>query len=216
MIRPGIHLPGPRLPPRSIPPPKYQPPGQPPIGHVSSGENQELRLTLPLPPTANHLYLRRRGGQVSLTDDARRFREQVKRIVVDNLGKVLSFPTGHECVYKVTLHAFFESLENPGWFEIWNENKYWTKDSKDGKHRVGELKHARGERKAETRYKVLDVDNRIKFLQDSVTKAVGIPNDCQVFETSLVKLEDPDNARAEVLIEVVERNPYFPKRRTNG
>lgn len=135
--------------------------------------------------------------------------------MVDNLGKVMSFPTDHEQVYRITLHAFFDALENPGWFEMWEENKYWTHDSKDGKHRAGELKHAKGERKAATRYKVLDVDNRIKFLQDSVTKAVGIPNDCQVFETVLLKFEDLGHARAEVMIEVVKRDPYFPRSR-NG
>ena len=125
----------------------------------------------------------------------------------------MTFPTDHEQVYRVTLLAFFDALENPGWFEMWEENKYWVRGSKDGTCRAGELKYRKGERKAATRYKVLDVDNRIKFLQDSVTKAVGIPNDCQVFESRLVKLEDPGNPRAEVTIEVVDRDQYFPRRR---
>jgi Holliday junction resolvase RusA-like endonuclease len=32
------------------------------------------------------------------------------------------------------------------------------------------------------RYKTIDVDNRIKFLQDALTTALGIPNDSQIFE----------------------------------
>ncbi len=119
------------------------------------------------------------------------------------------FPVDPETVYGLDIILYFESLENPGWFERWKEDKFYTKDTKDTKHKKGELKHKGGERKAKTRYKILDYDNRIKFLQDSVSKAVGMPNDCQIFGGHQEKREDPSNPRAEVTIRVVERDRFF-------
>jgi len=122
---------------------------------------------------------------------------------VQNLH-ALNIPTDHETVFELELRAYFEKLENPGWFERWEKDTYVTR----GKTK-GQLKGRAGERKAQTRYKVMDIDNRIKFLQDCVVKALGIPNDCQVFRSGQEKHEDPDNPRAEVRIAVTERDQFF-------
>jgi hypothetical protein len=135
---------------------------------------------------------------VSLTHEANRFRENVKAAVVRQLVQIASLPVDPETVYRVTLLAYFDQLENPGWF------KTLTKGPR------------KGERDAKSRYKALDIDNRIKFLQDCVVRSVGIPNDSQVFESRLVKLEDPDNPRAEVTVEVRSRDDYFPKGGQHG
>jgi Holliday junction resolvase RusA-like endonuclease len=130
---------------------------------------------------------------MALTEEASRFRENVKAEVVRQLAQVARLPVGQEVVYRITLHAYFDQLENPGWF------KTLTKGPR------------KGERDAKSRYKALDIDNRIKFLQDCVVRSVGIPNDSQVFESHQIKLEDPDKPRAEVLIEVRPWSDYFPK-----
>jgi len=167
-----------------------------------------------LPPSTNKLYQRRRGGQVALTEVAQRFRERIKHVVVSRIGKVMSFPTDPERIYRFDITCYFDSLENPGWFERWDRDVFFVKDSKDGKHRKGELNHKRDERKATTRYKRIDYDNRIKFLQDCVSKSIGIPDDAQIFVGHQEKREDPDNPRAEVVVTVEpDVSRFFPKRR---
>jgi hypothetical protein len=129
--------------------------------------------------------------------------------VVRKLGEVSAFPTNPELIYRFHIICYFESLENPGWFEFWDSDVHYTKDSKEAdprtgkpKHLKGELKHRKGERKATTRYKRIDYDNRIKFLQDCVSSLVGIPDDSQIFVGYQEKRQDPTNPRAEVTITV--------------
>ncbi len=129
----------------------------------------------------------------------------MKQAVVQKLGQVMAFPTDPDLIYRFDMVAYFESLENPGWFERY---------SKDTFYRAGELKHRRGERKAKTRYKRIDVDNRIKFLQDCVSKSIGIPDDAQIFIGYQEKREDPTNPRVEITVSVVQdTDRFFPKRR---
>lgn len=110
---------------------------------------------------------------------------------MDNLPFIMDFPTGEEVVYIFSIALYFAKLENPGWFERFVKGKN------------------KGKRKAATRYKVIDYDNRIKFLQDAVVAAIGIPNDCQIFEGRQIKMEDPDNPRAEVFIELSDPETYL-------
>ena len=162
----------------------------------------ELTLTFNLPPSVNALYQKRRGGQVALTDEAKEFRERVKRVVVDNLHRI-KIPLGQETVYEFTMRAYFEKLENPGWSETWDKDTYVMR----GKNKGMCLGKA-GERKAQSRYKRIDVDNRIKFLQDCVIKSVGIVDDCQVFRTILEKHES-SQPRTEVTIRVIPGEQFF-------
>lgn len=202
-----IQVPGARL-AKNVPLPQSQ------ESPESESQGSELLLITELPPSTNRLYQRRRGGQIALTEEAQRFREKVKESVVNSLGKVMSFPTDPELVYRFDIVTYFEALENPGWFESYERDEYYTKDSKDGKHKKGELKHRCGEKKAATRYKRVDYDNRIKFLQDCVSKSIGIPDDSQIFVGHQEKREDPDNPRAEITVKVVrDTSRFFPKRR---
>jgi hypothetical protein len=152
---------------------------------------------------------------LALSDEAKRFREGVKAVIVSSLGRVSSFPLDPELVYRFDVICYFESLENFGWFETWDRDVMYQKDSKDGLHKKGELKHRRGERKAATRYKRIDYDNRIKFLQDCVSKSIGIPDDSQIFVVHQEKREDPNRPRAEVTI-TVEKDPsrFFFRKET--
>lgn len=158
----------------------------------------EFRTTLTMPPSANHLYQRRRGGGVTLSKMALQFQEDVKRHIRDFLPELTRFPVDHETIYQVDIALYFDKLENPGWFEV------ITKGPRTG------------ERKAKTRYKIIDYDNRIKFLQDCMVKAIGIPNDCQIFRGVQEKREDPANPRADVVVRVRQRSDFFPERRSDA
>jgi Holliday junction resolvase RusA-like endonuclease len=161
-----------------------------------------------MPPTANALYQRRRGGGVTLSKAAREFKERVKGLVGDMIGTISRFPIDQELIYTIHVVIYFERVENPGWFAFWKEDTY----VKRGKHK-GELKGKAGERKAKSRYKEIDYDNRIKFLQDCVVTAIGVPSDAQIFKGTHEKREDPDNPRAEVWIKLANRIDFFMKER---
>lgn len=147
---------------------------------------------------------------MALSEAAKKYDRDVKRVVGDMAG-FLSLQTGPEVVYQFDLTLYFGKLENPGWFERWDKTVYYTRNSKDGKHKRGEVKHHAGERKAKTRYKRIDYDNRIKFLQDRVAEAFGI-DDCQIFRGVSEKRESLDNPRAVVRVRVRERDQFFEGR----
>ena len=154
---------------------------------VSDSPQSEIRLTTDLPPSVNKLYVRRRGGGIALTKTALEYREKMRKAVVRVMHEVLRFPVSDETVYELSVVLFFETLENPGWSRT---NK-------------------QGQRQAMTRYKVVDIDNRVKFLQDCLVKALGIPNDCQIFRGSQEKHEDPKNPRVEITIRPVSVSQFF-------
>jgi Holliday junction resolvase RusA-like endonuclease len=143
----------------------------------------EISFHLDMPPSVNALYIKRKGGGVALSAAANRYREHVKKMLAKRMVDLSVFPAkDHEVPYRVEVECRMANLENPGWFERFTKDSFYTKDSKDGKHKKGDLKHKKGDRKAKTRYKVVDVDNRIKFVQDCVIQGIGIPGDEQVFE----------------------------------
>ena len=149
---------------------------------------------------------------------AKKFRETVKGIVLQNLGRVFQFHVTEETLYQFDISLYFALLENPGWFEFWEEDKFYTKDilfpkkhtrAGEVQFKKGAAKVREGERKAASRYKRIDYDNRVKFLQDAVVAAVGIPDDSQIFKGFQEKLEDSEDPRAEVTIRVLEYGEAF-------
>lgn len=134
----------------------------------------------------------------------------------------MTFPVNQELVYRIDISLYFEALENPGWFEFWKEDKFYTKDIKWPKkskragqvrYKKDELKVRGGERKAASRYKQIDYDNRIKFLQDSLVAVLGIPDDSQIFGGHQEKRQDKNNPRAEVTVTVEDLGYYIEERR---
>jgi Holliday junction resolvase RusA-like endonuclease len=162
--------------------------------HQSVQDGASFSVTCDLPPSTNKLYQRVRGGRVVLTKEARVFRERLHEKMVAELPKLSSFPVGPEVLYRFDTILFFQSLENRGW------GQFYTKGDNKGK------------RKAATRYKKIDVDNRVKFLQDSVMTSLGV-DDSQVFVGYQEKHEDSVRPRAEVKLVVVPRDRFFQKER---
>ena len=126
----------------------------------------ELEFNVEMPPSANALYNLRKGGKgKALSPAAKAYRKHIKEVVKESMHLVTQFPVGFEEKYgfAITLYLLPEHLENPGWFEFKTRGPN------------------KGQRKAQTRYKKIDIDNRVKFLQDCIVKTVGIPGDEQVF-----------------------------------
>jgi hypothetical protein len=113
--------------------------------------------------------------------------------MVDELPLLASFPIGPDSVYRFDTYLYFPSLENQGWHQTYSRGK------------------SQGKRKAATRYKKIDVDNRVKFLQDSVMTSLGV-DDSQVFVGYQEKHEDPGNPRAEVKVTVVPGSRFFHRK----
>lgn len=146
-----------------------------------------------------------------MTKAAQSFRNRMRKVIKAELAAVLDFPVDPELIYRFDLLIFFPALQNPGWFEYHTRDSYYSKDSKDGKHKKGELKAKKGERKAKTRYKRIDVDNRVKFLQDCVSKLIGLPDDSNIFIGHQEKHEDPVQPRSEVRVTVIDPDQFFKK-----
>lgn len=153
---------------------------------------EPLIVVTDLPPSTNKLYQRTRGGGLALTKVAKVFRERLRKEIVSHLPQLSGFPLDQETLYRFDVYLYFKTLENIGWHQTHTKGK------------------DKGKRKAATRYKRIDLDNRIKFLQDSVMSSLGV-DDSQVFAGYQEKREDPDNPRAAVELYVVSRERFFGK-----
>lgn len=117
-----------------------------------------------LPPSSNHIYVTRRGGKGRfLSKEAETFKRQaISHIQSHCLAKITRLD--REALYRVW-YAFYFPLE-----ELLN--KTFGGDEKGS---------------AKTRYKRMDVENRLKLVADALATAIGI-DDCQFFEGGQTKL----------------------------
>jgi Holliday junction resolvase RusA-like endonuclease len=156
---------------------------------------EDITVILDLPPSTNKLYQKRREGGLALTKAAKKYREHVKNVIGQHVGLLSQFPVDLETIYEFDVTLFLEGTENAGWFERFTKGP------------------SKGQRKAKTRYKRIDYDNRIKFVQDCLVKSIGIPDDSQVFRGVQEKREDSKDPRVEVTIRVLDQDEFFPERR---
>lgn len=117
-----------------------------------------------LPPSSNHIYVNARGGKGRfLSAEAKKFKLRAVSTIQSNcLAQISRLDRG--AVYRVW-YAFFFPPE-----ELLNTTF--------GSGKKGA---------AETRYKRMDVENRLKLVADSLATAIGI-DDCQFFEGGHTKL----------------------------
>ena len=144
---------------------------------VNSPDKKILSMEVPMPPSVNRLYIQtgKRGGK-ALTSEAKKYREIIKAEVskhVVSVSNAIKNKDGYGPeIYKLDITLHVPELENPRWFE----GKRFEKGT-----------HA-GELKVKLRFKRIDADNRVKFLQDSFCACVGI-DDSLIFCTSVSKRE---------------------------
>jgi Holliday junction resolvase RusA-like endonuclease len=145
--------------------PRKQPEGK--SRSTSREYGVQVFFKLDMPPSTNNLYVKRRGkgGQLALSDEARSYREHVKSVIAKHIVPLSAMRIGVEEVYRFDMVLYLNKLENPGWFQR------FTKGAN------------KGQRKAKTRYKRIDIDNRQKFVQDCVARGLGF-DDSQFFEGS--------------------------------
>lgn len=139
-------------------------------------KHYKISATLEMPPTSNNIYANRGGGGRVKTTEARSWQNRaVKEIMRQSkLGIQDEFdPTR---MYWLDLHFFFEEVVNKGWDE------FYARGPK------------KGQRKAETKWKKIDLGNRLKLLEDTVKIAVGV-DDSSTFVLHLTKDCDPTNPR---------------------
>jgi Holliday junction resolvase RusA-like endonuclease len=135
-----------------------------------------LKIVYPvLPPSSNKIYFR---GTI-LRQEARNYAENFAKYAAQNHLHEISLlnPQG---VYALHLKFFFDSLVN----ETWNNHTLAPS------------------RRAKSRYKRIDLTNRIKLLEDCVRDAIDI-DDSQTFAASQEKHQDPNNPRVEIEIEEI-------------
>jgi len=145
---------------------------RPKLSDQKSASATEVEFTFGLPPSTNELYIKRRGtrGQLALSTVAKNYKQHVKSRIAESVVALSKLPVSPEHIYRFDLTMYLEKVENPGWFER------YTKGARAG------------ERKAKTRYKRIDIDNRQKFVQDCVAKSLGF-DDCQFFEGAHRKMQ---------------------------
>lgn len=163
----------------------------------TQGPVEPLYVVTELPPSTNKLYQRTRSGGLALTKEAKAFRERLRKEIIAHLPQLSGFPLDQETIYRFDVYLYLKELENKGWYQVCSTGK------------------DKGKRKAATRYKRIDVDNRIKFLQDSVMSALGV-DDSQVFAGYQEKREDPTDPRAEVALHVLPEAQFFPGKEQDG
>lgn len=139
----------------------------------------KVELTLGLPPSANNLYRHFRGSP-KLTAVARKYAAHVKEAIGDQL-LLSKFKAGDvRKAYLIDITVWLESVENKGW----------------------------AEGKTKTRFREVDVDNRVKFVQDCVVKGLNVPNDSQILEDRARKKQGMPE-RVVVILEEIDPEPYI-------
>lgn len=116
-----------------------------------------------LPPSSNHIYVSNRGRGRFLSSDAKKFKTRAVAHIQSNcLAQIARL--NRNLIYRVW-YCFYFPLED-------------LINTTFGTGKKGA---------AATRYKRMDVENRLKLVADSLATAIGI-DDCQFFESGNAKL----------------------------
>lgn len=138
-----------------------------------------LYITYPvLPPTSNKIYVR----GTMLRDEARRYGEAFAQFMAQGYGSEI-LEMEKTATYALHLRFFFAKLENARW----NDPK------------------CPPSKRPKTRYKRLDLSNRIKLLEDCVRDALDI-DDSQTFAASQEKhqIRAGESERVEIIVQRVD------------
>lgn len=138
-----------------------------------------VEATLPMPPSSNHIYFNIRGGGRALTGEARSWKKAATTAIINQNRLQFAKALSQELKYELVLHFFFEEIENRGWSERFERGA------------------KAGQRKAETRWKRMDLSNRVKLVEDALKDALNVDDSCTFIHT-LIKDHDHENPRVEV------------------
>lgn len=138
----------------------------------------KMSATLEMPPTSNNIYISigKRRQKSSL---ARAWQNRAVRDIMRQSNLTVQNEFDPERMYWLDLTFYFDQVVNKGWSEFYKRGP------------------KKGQRKADTKWKKIDLGNRLKLLEDTVKAAVGV-DDSSTFVLHLTKDCDPDNPRVEV------------------
>jgi len=127
-----------------------------------------------LPPSANHIYYNRPGGGRGKTAEAQAWENRfIAAVSQHHLFTIRSIQDhadlGAVFGFDITLLMTPKELLNQGWLSRYKKDTWIGKIGTPARR----LKLA-GQRKAETRYKKIDVTNRFKLVEDAMAAALGI------------------------------------------
>jgi Holliday junction resolvase RusA-like endonuclease len=104
-----------------------------------------LRVELPMPPSVNKLYYVR-NGRKALSSEGRALKEQMRAAIVLLCAASAATSQIENVPLQLSLEFYFPEIENRGW----------------------------SQNKTQTRYKKVDVSNRVKLVEDAIVEALGI------------------------------------------
>lgn len=133
-----------------------------------------------LPPSSNKIYFRGTILKKEAREYAERFSYHITREYLHLINQV-----DPQAIYSISLFFYFESLLNETYGDL----------------RIPEKKRAK------TRYKKLDLSNRVKLVEDCARDAIGV-DDSHTFEMLTVKAVDRANPRVEIYVRDVEPTWY--------
>jgi Holliday junction resolvase RusA-like endonuclease len=150
-----------------------------------------FEATLELPPSSNNIYFNRRGGGRSKTSEAVSYERRAVGQIVRQGDLDIQKRLDPNAMYFLGMYFYFplDRVCNKGWFEFWKKGKN------------------KGKRKAETKWKQMDLGNRTKLLEDCVKSACGV-DDSATFWRMQVKDIDDKNPRVVIsLYQIMEHDP---------
>lgn len=130
-----------------------------------------------IPPSVNNVYTVVRGRKI-LTKDGRKYITETKTHLVEKFQKEMRF-FKKDVPYLIVFRMYFEAVENAGWF-------------------TG---------KAASRYKQIDLSNRVKLLEDCLKDAAGI-DDAQNLRVVLDKQQGKERTEIWVWDLENEETPF--------
>ena len=141
----------------------------------------KVEISLDMPPTSNHIYFNVSGQGRRLTTEARSWKKKAIGLIVRKAHLGFQDAFDPSAKYWLELRFFFSSIMNKGWDEFFMRGP------------------KKGQRKAKTKWKKMDLTNRVKLVEDAVTAATGV-DDSATFVNLLTKDVDPSNPRVEVAL----------------
>jgi|GEM_PF-4710106 len=143
-------------------------------------EFYKLQATLEMPPTSNNIYISvgKRRQKSSL---ARAWQNRAVKEITRQSNLTIQSEFDPERMYWLDLTFYFDVVVNKGWHEFYKRGA------------------KKGQRKADSKWKKIDLGNRLKLLEDTVKIAAGV-DDSSTFVLHLIKTCDPKNPRVEVCL----------------
>ena len=123
----------------------------------------EFKVELPMPPSVNKLYFVK-SGRKHMSSEGKEIKARMKGIVLKEAVGALWLKEAQNSALEMELSLYFPAVENKGW-----------------------------PKKAKSRYKRVDITNRVKLLEDALSEALGI-DDSVFFKTTITKQKGEERA----------------------